>query len=525
MSLNVRNLRIVCRVRRGRESSAALVDSTARELFARELSERLGPSLDRQAAVVRIRSLRVKLHISSRGLTSQALAAAWAGAFARSLFAALAYPDGEGAVCLRRHGSAAKYAASSIEHVAVNGTVPTWQFPEIAQWAGGATGTAISGQLLGWEDAPPSEILVELAQRGSLEAALAHLDELGLERIVRQVSEDSRGGQFGLNDLIAIGTWAATARPARTGHGLAFASRRHALLLWAHSQGNPYSPRVVLQALQLLRFLLERPSATGALFTAGNTLGATSLTSANGGALAPLVASLQSATGNGATFSATSPERAELDTVLELLRPSVPSAAMPLTPSSTAALWLELDNAGMLLMLRIADRLDWWRLSRVPEFLRFGGPRAFSFFLAGVAMRLLGRWAPDGRLDAAAALFAGMQGEPDYGGLKTFFAETDVSSVRAIAAGESWDQALDAAAETLALAFARLVRGFRQASRHAIVRQFVRVPGRALIEEGRLLAVLGPSPLAVALRIAGMDSAIAVPWIPGKQVEFVLEGL
>jgi hypothetical protein len=525
MSLSIRNLRTVCRVRCGREGTAALVDNTARELFARELSERLGPSLDRQAAVIRIGRLRVKLQVSSRGLTPQALAAAWARAFARSLFAALAYPDGDGAVSLRRHGSNAAYAAASIEYMVANGTAPTWQFPEIARWAGGPTGAAISTRLLNSDDASPGEILIELAKRKSLAAALAHLDELGLERIVRQVSEESPSGQFGLNDLIAIGTAAATARMAGLGHGLAFGGRRHALLLWADPPASRYAPRIVLQALQLLRLLLERPAIVSALFTPDAAQGAVSLTPASAGALAPLLANLQSAAGQSTAPACAPPARAELETLLELLRPMVPSAAAQPGPSAAAAVWIDLDNAGMLLMLRIVDRLDWWRLSRTPEFLRFGGPRAFAFFLAGVGMRLLGRWAPDARLDPAAALFAGMEAEPDYGGLKSFFAHADVHSVQAIAEGEDWDRALDTAAGTLALEFGRLVRGFRLASRQAIVRQFVRIPGRVLLEDRRLLAVLGPSPLAVALRIACMDSALGVPWLPGKQVEFVLEGL
>jgi hypothetical protein len=526
MSLTVRNLRTVCRVRLGREGGAALVDNAARALFARELSERLGPSLDRQAAVVRIRRVRVKLHVSSRGLTPQALAAAWARAFARALFAALAYPDGDGAVSLRRHNSYAAYAAAMLEHLAANGAAPTWQFPEIARWAGAPTGAAIAGALLDGGEPAPAEILVELARRGSLAAVLAHLDDLALEQIVRQISEAwvsgaALGGAFGLNDLVLIGNAAAAADAVRPNRALPFGGRRHALLLWAQSPASRYAPRVVLQALQLLRLLLEQPALMALLFSRHAASNAPALSPHSAAVLTPLFDRLCSAAASGPSQQA----QAALDAVLEILRPALPSAASPAAAPMPAVPWLDLDNAGMLLMLRIADRLDWWRLTHTPEFLRFGGPRALQFFLAGVGMRLLGRWTPDARLDPAAALFAGMPGDPDYAGLKSFFAHADVRSVSSIATGGDWDQALDRAAEVLAHQFACLVRGFRQASRQAIVKQFVRMPGRVLLEDRRLLAVLGPSPLVVALRIAGMDAALEVPWLFGKRVEFVLEGL
>ena len=70
------------------------------------------------------------------------------------------------------------------------------------------------------------------------------------------------------------------------------------------------------------------------------------------------------------------------------------------------------------------------------------------------------------------------------------------------------------------------VRGFRQAPREAIVRQFIAVPGRLRITRDGLVAVIEPLPSSVALNISGAAEALdAVPWLDGRRLEIVLEGL
>ena len=91
---------------------------------------------------------------------------------------------------------------------------------------------------------------------------------------------------------------------------------------------------------------------------------------------------------------------------------------------------------------------------------------------------------------------------------------------------DNWPEALDRAATELSRMFADRVRGFRQASRDAVVKQFLRVRGRVLLEETRVLVVLESTPWAVALHLSGMDEPLErVEWLGQRRVEFVLEGL
>jgi hypothetical protein len=177
-------------------------------------------------------------------------------------------------------------------------------------------------------------------------------------------------------------------------------------------------------------------------------------------------------------------------------------------------------------MLSIVRRLDLWRFSRSPDFIRFGGPRALSFFLAGVGMTLLRHWELADPVDPAVGLFAGIFSEPDLAGMRQFFAEADVGAIAEFVQAETWTEALDRAATKLARSFAARVRGFRNASRDAVVKQFTRLRGRLLVEDDRLLVVLAPSPWAVALHLSGLDDPLDwVEWLGQRRVEFVLEGL
>ena len=170
--------------------------------------------------------------------------------------------------------------------------------------------------------------------------------------------------------------------------------------------------------------------------------------------------------------------------------------------------------------------MDLWRLMHTPEFMRFGGPRALSFLLAGVGMTLFEGWGVDDSIDPAVALFAGILAEPDRAGMKQFFAEADVRALSEFTQAKTWPDALENLATELACSFASRMRGFQQASRRSVVKQFLRIPGRVRVEEAGLLVLLESTPWAVALHLSGMDATLErVEWIGDRRVEFSLQGL
>jgi hypothetical protein len=209
-------------------------------------------------------------------------------------------------------------------------------------------------------------------------------------------------------------------------------------------------------------------------------------------------------------------------TVLHSLREVVPSAATPGEP----AVWVRSNSCGVLLLLSIVRRLDLWKLAREPEFARFGGPRAFSFFLAATAMTLIGEWTPKDPMDPAVELFAGILKPLDRRGLRQFFAEASPKACSGFVPGDTWAEVLQNLASEITRTLTRRIRGLRDASHATAVRQIVSRPGRVLVEAERLLVILEPSPWWVALHISGVDETLpAVEWIAGRRVEFVLEGL
>ena len=524
MTLTIHKLSTLCRSPKGFERAGAFVDDVAHGPLTSELSAHLGPSLDRLPAVVRLRNLRVRLSIPSRHLGPGLLAEAWARAFAIALHRALAYPESDGTYALRRYESEAAYKAAMLHYIVTQGLAPCWQFPELHEWHNCSAAQAALGLLLD----PPElaiETLAQMASKSWLESLLAWWDEHSLEQVVYAVAKAETGSPgLSLANLIEVGLAAAASGGLLSQWSIS--SRRQAVRLWLRlSRRLPL--RGVWQGLRLLTRLLETPvvlpRSIGAWLAdpipfpdwceaiLKEVMGADHAASpARKGleGVAPLL------DGRSAGSS--------LSVVLENLRPLVPSSAS----AGETGKWTPSDCAGVLLLLSIARRLGFWRLAREAEFVRFGGCRALSFLLAGVGMTLLGEWSPGNPIEPAVALFAGIFAEPDRAGMRQFFAESAVRAISDLVKAETWPEALAAAAAELARAFAQRIRGFRQTSREAVVRQFLRVPGRVLVEDRRLLVVLDPNPWSVALHISGVDETLdAVQWMGDRRVEFVLEGL
>jgi len=543
MSLTIHNLRTRCRSPKGFERHGALVDELARGPLASELRAQLGPSLDRLPAVVRLKHLNVRLRIPARHVSATTLANAWARAFTIALHRALAHPVSDGAVALQRFESEAMYRAAMLHHIATKGpAAPSWQFPELANWRNSSPAEAALGTLV---EQPRliAEIVSELHQRGWLETVLALWDDLALERLMQAVGNQDRApGVLSLHDLVDLAR--AAARPGGLRSEWAFAGRRQAIRLWARLDSH-FPLRDVWHALRLLLRFLEMPAL---LILRDPAWLADEIP------FPPWCESIVK--GEASRDAADTPPHSQssassrvsaagalpsLFSVLEDLRPLVRSAASPLhllqshsgatipvDPGRSGATvkWIVSGYAGILLMLSVVERLGLWRLVRTQEFLRFGGPRALSFLLAGIGMNLIKPGKVGDTLEPAVALLAGIFDQPDLAGLRHFFSQAGVSSVADFFPAETWDQALDLGATELARSFAGRVRGFRQASRDAVVKQFVRIHGRVLLEKSRMLVVLAPTPWAVALHLSGIDDPLAPTERMGfRRVEFVLEGL
>jgi hypothetical protein len=517
MTLTIQKLHTHCRSPKSVEGASALVDDVARGLLASELTAQLGPSLDCLPAVVRVRGLRVEVKIPAKGVNTNTLAYHWARAFSLALHLALAYPDGDGASAIRRYQSQAEYNAALLQYLLTEGTSPAWQFPELDEWRG-KTATLASHEFLLREPAHIGDTVAYLARSGWLEPMLALWDELQMEQLIQAIArtEATEPGMT-LASLIELGQAAAASgglHPQWT-----MASRRQAVRLWS-LLARRFQLRAVWHGLRLLVRFLEQPASLAPADV--SVLPRSTPFPQWCEAVVKEAALLDESPGRVVLVSPHTPMgSAALSSVLDDLRPLVPSAANP----GQRARWITSDACSVLLLLSVIRRLGLWRLVDEPELVKFGGPRAVSFLLVATGMTLLGEWDPSGAVDPAVTLLAGIFTEVDRGGLTQFFTESDPHRIAELA-GETWPETWEKLAIELARSFAERVRGFRQASRAAVVKQFIRMPGRVLVEERRMVVKLEPSPWSVALHISGMDESLeSVEWLGGRRVDFVLEGL
>jgi hypothetical protein len=512
MSLVVQKLRTHCRYPKGVDGVGGLMDEVSRGSLASELGAQLGPSLDRLPAVVRVRGLRVGVKIPAKRLNAQTLAGDWAREFSLALHRALAYPDGEGLSAVRRYPTRAAYNAALLQYLLTEGVSPTWEFPELEAWlACGAAQAAHEFMLR--EPEQIAETVAELAHRNWLEPLLASWNELQLEQLMQVVARlEATTGGLTIESLTEVG------RAAGAVGGLhpqwSMASRWQAVRLWSRLSGR-FSLRAIWHGLRLLLQCLERP---GLLASGDTSLLADAVPFPE---WCETIVRAAAARRNSTLIVENSGALPSFDSVLADLRRMIPSAVTP----GQAGRWVRSDCCGVLLLLSTVRRMGLWRLVEEADFVKFGGPRAFSFLLVAVGMKLLGEWDPEGPIDPAVELFAGIFSAVDRPGLKQFFA-AEAPVVADLIHGGSWAEVLENLATELSREFAQRVRGFRQAAQETVVKQFVRVPGRVLVEDKRLLVVLDANPWAVALHISGADEALeGVEWLGRRPVEFVLEGL
>jgi len=199
--------------------------------------------------------------------------------------------------------------------------------------------------------------------------------------------------------------------------------------------------------------------------------------------------------------------------------------------------WIPTDCAGLFLLVRVLDKLGWEDdLARTSWGATYGPP-LLTYTLSGIATAVLGRFNEElAYLDPGIALFSGWLGAPDLRGFRVFLAAGSVETRQAFLGGlltqsaaieysAAWQTCFDALGNYVIREFTEQIRCFGKPSRSFIIKNFVALPGRILIEEKRLVVMFTSSPLHVVIHLSGLDYPIeSVSWLGGRRIEFQADG-
>jgi hypothetical protein len=550
MSITIDKLVTCCRVPRRHEGLGRQAAQVAKHHLTTALTQFVGPALARQPRVVRLGRLKVKLTLAGSKISeisADALAAAWAQALARSLFEALAHPSGFDGFQILRAASAAEFRATFLRDLLAGRVAGRWEYTEFDDLIRLPITLAATTLLLD----NPAEIAATLSALDGLDALdplLSRLDNLALERLFAAIAgagDMSTPSPLAVEDLL----WTArqvleTPRP----RGFVLDGRRQALWIFVRTNGaEGRSPRHIFHMLLALACLLECPELLGPSGARKDDWPASTeeiarltgrqLPRTVGDALLKLRHRVDPVPSEATARTEVLVDR--LREALDRLRPFLPTAA-PIAVGSQSP-WRAIDSAGLLLLVRIVQRLGWSDLRGDRSRSPWGEPRLFQILMAGIGAAALGRVLTTlDVLDPAVALFAGMEGEPDLARCRHSLASIDEAGRRRLLewlvpdsaakglpqAAVNWAATIDALAARLIGEFTSLVRGFRQAPREAIVRQFLRTPARVQVAERWVSVVLESNPYHVALHLSGMDEPVpSVSWMGGRRLELRLLGL
>ena len=495
-ALTVRRLATECRVPRALDRIAATADTVARGQLRHDVGARLGPSLDRSEEIVRIRLLPVRVAMPAAAFDESALAEAWTSAFVRSLFQALACPGGSVApFAVARYQSRAAQLAALLRDALSGAARDRWEYREFH--ASGAIEDPLRVFALCGDAPEIRDVLVALAPV-DLEQILSRMDDAALDSLFARL-DISSSATLTIHDVIASITLVLELAPRRIESTSGTALRRLAMRMYA---------------LALSRSLTSPPRSLFHALLAATSLASSSfdlVSAANRDLPSPVVDFLTSL-------------RAIPDALLDALRTSAAAFTETILPSYVAAAvvsrqhereretagtisaWIASPFAAIFLLAPLADLLGWPAMRRDPAI----GERGFQLFLIAVALRVLRMGIEiedDDDVDPAVALFGGCTGPIDRSALREF------------------DDTEERAGELVAALRLR-IRGFREATFAAIVRQFIARPGRIRVDDERITVVLDPSPFHVALRISGIDQSVAsLDWLGRRELNVVLEGL
>lgn len=527
MSLRIERFVTRCRASPSQGVRRATLETVVRNEFAAQCARRLeGIPL---RGLVRLRRLRLRLKISREDFSAGRLPALWAESFAAELARAAA-SGGEEVVCAENQTA---WFAAFIRDLLAGRARQRWQYAEFSELFNLDVGHAIL-RLLSNQPEETVPVLKLLAEGGNLPQLLAVFDDTTLERLFALVAQGLASAPVTLEveDLILVARW-VIADPERSGAST-FATRRRAFQLWftnfsrlqeRSAAGRFLTPGDVFVLLQCLDWLRAEWNFI-ARVPGKRALERFAIAQRASESLRHALQSLSSAgVGENSAVS-------ELRTVMNELAPPAGGGLSLDSP------WLESNAAGLLMLIGIIERLG-WRVRARHSLRAIGGTDMESAFFAALGLAVLGRSAAEReRLDPAIAVLAGRPEMAASFKVSEILEEATAEDRRALllslledaseasGAEESWAATIERLAAHLIRVFALRLRGFGEARRAFVVKQFLAIPGRIRIEEERIQVVLTPQPLHVVLRLAGMDATLeSVTWLSGRRIEFYLEGL
>jgi hypothetical protein len=574
VTLTIERLVTLSKVPRQLPTARAIIDEVARHRFAAVCTSRLPRRADSE--IVRIRRLEVQVKIALREFKPDALTTIWVATFIRELFSALAHPSGTGPFEILRFESRPDFLAAAIRDLVTGVTAGHWEYEEFASLFKLPTGEAILALL---EEASSEMVrtLLILEGRDLLENLLDFWNQAALDRLFLRI--DSLGGVSGPSDEnLAIEHLIATASLLLSNHFLLSGGhflggddsgeRKLALKLFLLSaresdwrNGRLTSPQTISRALRVFGALLDlHKFATAAKWRL--------LTGAAGQPDDSIVSGLTASIGN-MMATASGESRIAFTELLDKLRPvansrirgnlliefeNIIATGTPESRTAFAGLfeqlvsvggtgngqnrpaeskWISTDCAGLFLLVRILDKLEWPdRVARLSFGAAFGR-RLLTYTLAGLASAILERFSEEPmHLDSGLALFSGWIDEPDLGGFHSFLASESVETRRDLLVellgdeiteegSMSWKSCFDSLATHMIGEFTRHIRGFGRSTRSFVVKNFLALTGRIRIEETHLVIVFTSSPLHVVLHLSGLDDPVeAVDWLGARRIEF-----
>src|SRR6185312_556988 len=267
MPLAIDTLAVRCRAAPEQRHVASDIEHWTRRSFEPSLAAHLGPSLDRLTGIHIVRRLEVRLRLTSRDWTQSRFLDSACQAFSEALFRTLALPASANPSQRAHYEDSTTWRAALIRWLALRDPNQAWHFdlpPELSQLE------TKSAALLVLLEEPAS--IVELLRRIHAQGTLAHLaaqwDDLTLERVFLAIGS-ARLGHF--SDAPEIGAAFEVLRTAlrvHPPHGTGFASRQHALLVFAVAAFDT-TPRTILHSPRTSRSKVENPRAAASFAESG----------------------------------------------------------------------------------------------------------------------------------------------------------------------------------------------------------------------------------------------------------------